>query len=174
MQPVQAVRDLDMAQHRRIFEINYFATVEIVTLCIPILLDAASKHGRKATVGIATSNADWERVLRGLCGYCDSKAALSRFIKVLAHEERDIHTVGLYPGVTHTPMVDLILDGAYTDVMYPEETAWYTDMKTNKWHRPGGIELPELPARALVKIACGNIAGIESGDIRTWEGFQLD
>jgi len=159
MQPVEPIRSLSLAGHRKTFAINYFSVVCIVQAALPSLL------GCGGTIGIISSGVDKEVLYRGWSGYCDSKAALTRFINVLAHEEPEIKVFGLLPGVTKSPMVDLIMNGTYDNVMLEEEK-----MKFINWEKEGVFDEPEWPAKALVKGVLGE-TDVKSGEVRYWNKF---
>lgn len=79
--------------------------------------------------------------------------------------------LGLYPLLTESPLVDLILGGAYDNVMLPEEIAKFHRMKA-LGRQKGGLEPAEWPASALVKMATGSALHIPTGQIREWERFD--
>lgn len=148
MLPVETIRNVSMGDFRRIYDINLFSVVTLVQSCLPYLTKAPTKP----TVIIVSSGVDLDVYYRGWTGYCTSKAALSRFIQLLAHEERDIHVFGVLPLVTKSPMVDMLFAGKYDDIMLPEER-----QKFDIWQKEGKIEPPEYIADAMVKAAMGQI-----------------
>ncbi|KAK7890167.1 hypothetical protein LTR67_008633 [Exophiala xenobiotica] len=162
MLPVASIRDVPLADLKRIFDINYFSVVDLVQRSLPHLspvspspsLSSASEvttQKPKPTIIIVTSGVDSTVLYRGWSGYCTSKAALSRFIHLLAHEEGpDINVYGVLPLVTKSPMVDKIFNGEYDHVMQPEERERF-----NTWAKEGRIEPPEYIANAIVKAAVG-------------------
>ncbi|KIW20429.1 hypothetical protein PV08_01004 [Exophiala spinifera] len=150
MLPVQTIRHVPMAEYRNIFDINYFSVVDLVQRSLPHL--AASATIRKPTVIIVTSGVDSTVLYRGWSGYCTSKAALTRFVHLLAHEERDMDVYGVLPLVTRSPMVEKIFNGEYDDVMVPEERERF-----DVWAKEGKIEPPEYIAQSIVKAAMGEI-----------------
>ncbi len=159
MQPVEPIRSLSLAGHRKTFAVNYFAVVSIVQAALPSLISS------RGTIRIISSGVDKEVLYRGWSGYCDSKAALTRFINVLGHEEPEITVFGLLPGVTKSPMVDLIMNGTYDHVMLPEEK-----MKFINWEKDGVFDEPEGPAKGMVKGVLGE-TDIKSGEVRYWNKF---
>ena len=150
MLPVQTIRNVPMTEYRKIFDINYFSVVDLVQRSLPHL--AASKSIRKPTVIIVTSGVDSTVLYQGWSGYCTSKAALTRFIHLLAHEEQDLDVFGVLPLVTKSPMVDRIFNGEYDEVMRPEERERF-----NIWAQEGKVEPPEYIAQSIVKAAMGEI-----------------
>ncbi|ERR1711939_455218 len=156
MLPVQSIRDVALADLKKIFDINYFSVVDLVQRSLPHLSPSeaseATTRKSKPTIIIVTSGVDSTVLYRGWSGYCTSKAALTRFIHLLAHEERDIDVYGVLPLVTKSPMVDKIFNGEYDHVMRPDERERF-----DTWAKEGRIEPPEHIANAIVKAAVGEI-----------------
>jgi NAD(P)-dependent dehydrogenase (short-subunit alcohol dehydrogenase family) len=148
MLPVETIRDVSMESFRRIYDINLFSVVSLVQQSLPHL----AKSPSKPTIVIVTSGVDLDVLYRGWTGYCSSKAALTRFIQLLAHEEPEMNIFGVLPKVTKSPMVDMIFAGKYDHVMLPEERE-----KFNRWAKEGMIEPPEYIARSMVKAAMGEL-----------------
>lgn len=138
-----------MAEIRKIFDTNFFSVFDLVQRSLPHL---SAWGERKPTVIIVTSGVDYNVLYRGWTGYCTSKAALTRFIHLLAHEEPGLDVYGVLPLVTKSPMVDKIFNGEYDDVMLPQER-----QRFNTWAKEGKIEPPEYIADAIVKAATGQI-----------------
>ena len=86
----------------------------------------------------------------GWIPYCSSKAALTRFIEVLAHEERDIRVYGVYPGLTNTAMGKVVLNGDFDRIMHPEEIQKFVD-----WERKGEMDPPQWCATAVARLVVG-------------------
>ncbi|KAL2421171.1 hypothetical protein ABEF95_004505 [Exophiala dermatitidis] len=149
MLPVQAIRDVPLAEIKKIFEVNFFSVFDLVQRSLPHL---SAWGERKPTVIIVTSGVDSSVLYRGWTGYCTSKAALTRFIHLLAHEEPGLDVYGVLPLVTKSPMVDKIFNGEYDHIMRPEERERF-----NTWAKEGKIEPPEPIAEAIVKAATGQI-----------------
>ncbi|EXJ96385.1 hypothetical protein A1O1_01511 [Capronia coronata CBS 617.96] len=151
MLPVQSIREVPLGEMRKIFDINFFSVFDLVQRSLPHL-SAWGEGARKPTVIIVTSGVDYDVLYRGWTGYCTSKAALTRFIHLLAHEEPGLEVYGVLPLVTKSPMVDKIFNGEYDHVMRPEERERF-----NTWAREGKIEPPEYIAESIVKAATGQI-----------------
>ncbi|KAJ9637635.1 hypothetical protein H2204_004784 [Knufia peltigerae] len=153
MLPVQTIRDVPMTEYRKIFDINYFSVVDLVQQSLPHLTASRKASNQRPTVIVVTSGVDSTVLYRGWSGYCTSKAALTRFIHLLAHEEKDVVDVfGVLPLVTKSPMVDKIFNGEYDEVMRPEERERF-----NVWAKEGKVEDPDHIARSIVKAALGEI-----------------
>jgi NAD(P)-dependent dehydrogenase (short-subunit alcohol dehydrogenase family) len=68
-----------------------------------------------------TSACDHDVTYHGWSPYCTSKAALTRFISCLAHEESTISVQGVYPKLTRTKMPEDVINGRYRGVMANHE-----------------------------------------------------
>jgi NAD(P)-dependent dehydrogenase (short-subunit alcohol dehydrogenase family) len=154
MLPVETIRKVPLESYKRIYDINLFSVVSLVQKSIPHLLASAEsgKSVKKPSVVIVTSGVDLDIKWHGWSAYCTSKAALTRFIQLLAHEERDLDVYGVLPVVTKSPMVDMIYSGKYDHVMLPEERKNF-----DVFLRQGKVESPEHIAEAMVKATMGQI-----------------
>lgn len=110
---------------------------------------------------ILSSVADSEATYAGWSPYCSSKAALTRFIQLLGHEEDDVGVFGVYPGLTRTPMVTDLVAGKFVGKMKDEEIA---DFKRRD--REGEVEPPEWSANVAAKLVASAIQAPESGSVR--------
>jgi NAD(P)-dependent dehydrogenase (short-subunit alcohol dehydrogenase family) len=100
----------EIAAVRRVFETNFFATLEVTQAMLPLL--RKSEAGRIVNVssglGSLTYNGDpsWEFASVKRMGYCGSKAALNMMTVQLAYELRDtaIKVNAANPGFTATDL----------------------------------------------------------------------
>lgn len=88
--------------------------------------------------------------------YCSSKAALSRFIKMLAMEETEIKVRGVYPKLTGTGMPQAGLSGGWSKIMTKKDMDIFTNLE---------VEPPAWCGIATGKMAAGIEEGGKSGDI---------
>lgn len=157
MLPVATIRNVPMTEFRRAFDINFFSTVDLLQRCLPHLsgpsVGDSGQRQSKPKVIIVSSGADFEVQYRGWSGYCTSKAALTRLIHLLAHEESEIDVFGVLPQVTKSPMTDKIVNGDYDQVMSSEERARFT-----RWLSEGRFEPARYIGGAIVKAAMGDMS----------------
>lgn len=100
----------DLTAVRRIFDTNFFGTVEATQALLPLLRksDAARIINVSSSLGSIALNADpdWEYAAVKYLGYNGSKAALNLFTVILAAELKDagirVHAVN--PGYTATDL----------------------------------------------------------------------
>ncbi len=164
LQPVEIIRNISLSDQRRTFEVNYFSALALAHYTIAHLLDSRDQCELRPSIVIVSSAVDTEVIRRGWSGYCCSKAALSRLVPCLAHEEPLIRTVGIYPGITTSPINDAILGGAYDQVMLPEEIDIYVQLQKSKSFDP-----PEWPAAAIVRVALGLTEKELNGKVVWWD-----
>ena len=113
-----------------------------------------TSHGRAI---ILSSAADSTVTYSAWSSYCSSKAALSRFIQLLHHEEEQVDVVGVYPGLTRTPMVTYLVAGKFAGKMKDSEVENFKRMD-----REGEVEPLEWSANVTAKLA---VAAIETGPL---------
>ncbi|KAL2202844.1 NAD(P)-binding protein [Sarocladium strictum] len=148
---IETVANLDMNKFRQAYEINLFTPIAITQKALPYL---QTSRGRAV---ILSSAADSTVTYSGWSPYCSSKAALSRFIYLLHHEEEDIDVVGVYPGLTRTPMVTDLVTGKFAGKMKDSEVEAFKRMD-----RDGQVEPLEWSANVTAKLA---VAAIETGPL---------
>lgn len=107
---------------------------------------------------ILSSTVDRKVKYAGWMEYCASKAALTRAIEILAHEEPAIEVLGIYPGLTKTTMITGIMSGKYSGIMDDTEIQRFRD-----FDRDGDVEPPEWCATAIAKLALKVEKGGKSG-----------
>jgi NAD(P)-dependent dehydrogenase (short-subunit alcohol dehydrogenase family) len=92
--------------------------------------------------------------------YCTTKAALTRFIETLAHEERLLAVQGVYPRLTRTKMSEDVIAGEYEGIMADHEVERF-----KAWNEIGDemIEPPQWCGEAVAKLATGLFEGGSSG-----------
>jgi NAD(P)-dependent dehydrogenase (short-subunit alcohol dehydrogenase family) len=93
--------------------------------------------------------------------YCTSKAAITRFIRTLAHEEPTLTVQGVYPKLTRTSMPEDIIAGKYKEIMAKHEVERF-----RIWNEMGDemIEPPRWCGEAVAKLAVGLVEGGRSGE----------
>jgi NAD(P)-dependent dehydrogenase (short-subunit alcohol dehydrogenase family) len=93
--------------------------------------------------------------------YCASKAALTRFIDALAHEEKLLTVQGVYPRFTRTKTSKDVIAGRYKGVMAKHEIESFRvcDAIGDQM-----VEPPEWCGEAVAKLAVGLHEGGRSGE----------
>ena len=93
--------------------------------------------------------------------YCTTKAALTRFIEMLAHEEPLLTIQGVYPKLTRTKMPEDVIAGKYRGIMADHEIERF-----RVWNEIGDemVEPPEWCGEAVGKLALGLYSGGKSGE----------
>jgi NAD(P)-dependent dehydrogenase (short-subunit alcohol dehydrogenase family) len=117
-------------------------------------------HGK---ILILSSACDSSVTYHGWTPYCTTKAALTRFISCLAHEEPILSVQGVYPRLTRTKMIDSLIGGRgrYDGVMADHELERF-----RVWEGMGDemVEPPQWCGEAVAKLALGLFEGGKSGE----------
>ncbi|KAF1846463.1 NAD(P)-binding protein [Cucurbitaria berberidis CBS 394.84] len=162
--PIERIENLDMEAVKRTFDVNVFGAMAMVQLCLPYLRESRISNPLNAAHGkiiILTSACDSAVTYHGWTPYCTTKAALTRFISCLAHEERLICIQGVYPKLTRTKMPKDVIAGKYEGVMADHEIERF-----KIWDEVGDemVEPPEWCGEAVAKLALGLFEGGKSGE----------
>ncbi|KAF2829045.1 NAD(P)-binding protein [Ophiobolus disseminans] len=164
LEPISRISDLHLDDMRYTFEVNVFGPTAIAQLTLPHLREARLQRPLNAGFGkmiILSSACDEKVTYHGWSSYCTSKAALTRFITCLAHEEPGISVQGVYPRLTRTSMVEGLVQGTYRGVMADHEVERF-----KIWDNMGDetVEPPEWCGEAVAKLALGLFEGGKSGE----------
>ncbi|KAH8724833.1 hypothetical protein GQ44DRAFT_749882 [Phaeosphaeriaceae sp. PMI808] len=162
--PIERIENLEVEDMKRTFDVNVFGVVAMAQLIIPHLRASRqtsplnSGHGKFI---VLTSACDHSVTYHGWSPYCTSKAALTRFITCLAHEESGISVQGVYPKLTRTKMPEDVVNGVYRGVMANHECERF-----RIWDEMGDemVEPPEWCGKAVAKLALGLFEGGKSGE----------
>ncbi len=103
------VTDINEAEHRRMWDVNYFGPVALIQAAIPYF-----KSNSAGGLVINISSIVGRRAMPGIAGYCAGKAALEKLAESLRVELRadNIRVSTVYPGVTGTRFNDNSLGGS--------------------------------------------------------------
>ncbi|KAI4709482.1 hypothetical protein J4E85_002034 [Alternaria conjuncta] len=162
--PIQKLETVDIQAVKRSFDINVFGAMSMVQLTLPKLRASRIAHPHNAGRGkviILSSACDDTVSYHGWMPYSTTKAALTRFISCLAHEEPLLSVQGVYPKLTRTKMIDGLVEGKYRGVMADHEIERF-----RIWDEMGDemVEPPELCGEAVAKLALGLFEGGKSGE----------
>lgn len=102
---------------------------------------------------------------RGWMAYCTTKAALSRFIQLLAHENPKLCVQGVYPRLTDTKMPADVVAGKYAGIMTEDEVERF-----RVWAKDGVTYEPAAwCGEAVARLAAGVEPGDESGKVSYYD-----
>lgn len=140
LDPVDQVANADVKGWRELFDINFFAVVDLVQQSIPEL--RKTKGNIVAVLSGASTTA-----YNGWGAYGASKAALNHFILSVATEEADINAISVAPGVVDTNMQNDIRN-KFGKNMTKDSLKKFVDLHKNNELLP-----PEVPATCYVNLA---------------------
>ncbi|KAI8942845.1 hypothetical protein NX059_000885 [Plenodomus lindquistii] len=163
--PIASFQDLSMKDLRQTFDVNVFGAMAMAQLCLPQIRKAYLSHPLNVGYGkiiILSSACDADITYHGWTPYCTSKAALTRFVSCLAHEEPFISVQGVYPKLTRTKMPEDVINGEYKGIMADHEIE-----KFRTWDEQGDpmVEPPEWCGKAIAKLALGLVEGKANGEM---------
>ncbi|EXJ94379.1 hypothetical protein A1O1_02773 [Capronia coronata CBS 617.96] len=163
MGEIQRLGGMSSVKLLQTYSINVFAPMLMCQTFLPEL------RKTRGDIIILSSTVDKNVKYAGWIQYCSSKAALTRFIQVLAHEESDVKVHGVYPGLTKTTMPAEIIAGKFTGIMTDDEV-----QKFRNWDKLGEIEPPEWCANAVAKLAARDIPVWTNGVCRYYYEYDPD
>ncbi|KAF2682188.1 NAD(P)-binding protein [Lentithecium fluviatile CBS 122367] len=161
--PIERIEKLDIEDVKNAFDVNVFGCMAMVQLCLPSLRHSHTATPTNAAYGkvvVLSSACDRDVTYHGWTPYCTTKAALTRFIATLAHEERLITVQGVYPKLTRTAMPEDVIKGKYKGVMAEHEIERF-----GRWDKEGDemVEPPAWCGEAVARLAVGLEEGGRSG-----------
>ncbi|KAK6069719.1 short-chain dehydrogenase [Seiridium cupressi] len=146
MGQIERTEKVDIDSMRRTFEINVFAPVQQAQLYLPLLRQS------KGSLLILSSAVDRDISWSAWGPYSSSKAALTRFIEILGIEEPEVKVLGIYPGLTRTPMVTDLIAGKFVGKMKDEDVKEFI-----RRDQEGEVEPPKWTANVTAKLAAATI-----------------
>lgn len=162
LDPVGKIADLDLAEARWLFEVNFFSLLVGVQACLPALR-SSSAGGRIVLVssGAAVSSPQtWSM-------YGCSKAAVNHLAADLAAEESAVTTIAIRPGVVDTDMQRQIRD-VHASKMDPEQLKKFTSMYADKQ-----LVHPDDVGAVIAQLALTGAKEL-SGKFVNWTDIKAD
>ena len=140
LDPVGPLGATDIADWRRLFDINVFSVVQLIGDALPELRKSG---GRVVAVSLGASVGAYD----GWSAYGASKAALNHIVSQLAAQEQSVSAIAVAPGVVDTAMQQDIRD-KFGSNMKPEALKRFTDL-----HEQGKLLPVLVPAAVYVGLA---------------------
>ncbi|KAK6541024.1 hypothetical protein TWF694_008404 [Orbilia ellipsospora] len=159
LDPVAKIGDSRLESWDLVYRVNLFSNVELIKAALPELRKA---KGRVVMVSSAATSI----AFTGWSAYGSSKAALNHLAFTLAHEEPDVTSVSIAPGIVDTDMQKDIRQG-HGKVMTSQEHAMFMGFKEN-----GILISPESVGAALGNM-CLNLEKEFSGKYLQWDDESL-
>lgn len=157
--PMAPLGESDLIAWHTSLKINLLGPAQLIQEGLPAL---RTSKGRVINVSSGAA----VNVIRGWSAYCTAKAGLNHLTRVLAAEEPEVTFISFRPGVVDTEMqAQIRSEGA--EGMPPEEHARFL-----KYHTRGDLNPPELPGRALVRLAL-SAPPSWSGEFIAWDDPRL-
>ncbi|KAL3233930.1 Uncharacterized protein RNJ44_03970 [Nakaseomyces bracarensis] len=161
LDPVGKVGATGLSSWRKLFEINFFSVVNLVTLALPYLEKCKGS-------AIFVSSGASTKPYYGWGAYGSSKAAINHLAMTLASENDNIRTIAVAPGVVDTRMQDDIRDKFGPSGMTQEALQRFTDLKEK-----GELLDPKIPGRVYAKLAIDGIPSELNGEYVRYNDNRL-
>ncbi|KAJ2881141.1 hypothetical protein H4R27_004278 [Coemansia aciculifera] len=160
LDPISKICDVDLDSWRQSFEVNVVAVVALTQRLLPLL--RASK-GRVINISSGAAIGAYQ----GWAAYCASKAALNMVTQSIAMEEPEIVAIALRPGAVDTDM-QTVIRSVGQDAMREDQFAKFQSL-----YSEGTLLQPELPARAVVRLALEAPKSM-SGMFVSWNAPEIE
>ncbi|KAM5434617.1 putative benzil reductase [(S)-benzoin forming] [Microsporum ferrugineum] len=157
--PVSRLEQANIREWMKAYDVNFFSALEFVKQCIPHLRLA---RGRV----VFTSSGAAAGPVNGWGMYGSSKAAMNHLNMTLAHEEPEIISVAIRPGMVDTDMQHH-LRCQHLGILGPKDSAKFVNA-----HEEGKLLKPEQPGTVIGKLVLGATEDL-SGKFITWNDEAL-
>ncbi|CCK73491.1 SDR family oxidoreductase NDAI_0G05080 [Naumovozyma dairenensis CBS 421] len=145
LEPVANVGEVDLPAWKKLFDVNFFSAVSLVSQCLPYV------DKSNGSVIFVSSGAS-VKAYYGWAAYSASKAALNSFAMSVASERPKIKTITVAPGVVDTQMQVDIREKFGPESMTRESLERFTDLYNEK-----KLLDPIIPATIYAKLAIRGI-----------------
>ncbi|KAF3928082.1 hypothetical protein AA313_de0202789 [Arthrobotrys entomopaga] len=159
LDPVAKIEDSRLESWDLVYRVNLFSNVELVKAALPEL---RKSKGRVVMVSSAATSI----AFTGWSAYGSSKAALNHLAFTLAHEEPNVTSISIAPGIVDTDMQKDIRQG-HGKVMTSQEHAMFMGFKEN-----GILISPDTVGAALGNM-CLKLEKELSGRYLQWDDELL-
>lgn len=161
----QATSEHDIKQWERLFDVNFFSIVTLVTLCLPLL-----KGSPFVSNIVFVSSGASVKPYNGWSAYGCSKAALNHFAMDIASEEPSdkVRAVCIAPGVVDTQMQKDIRETLGPQGMTPEALERFTQL-----YKTSSLLDPKVPAAVLAQLALKGIPDALNGQYLRYNDERL-
>lgn len=124
LEPVQHVNDINVNEWKKLYDVNFFSIVSLVSIALPYL---KKTHG--SIIFVSSDASDTYFNCWG--AYGSSKAALNHFAMTIANEEKEVKSIAIAPGIVDTQMQVEIRENVGPKSMSAEALKLFTGLKEN-------------------------------------------
>lgn len=145
LEPVQHVNDIVVSQWKKLYDVNFFSIVSLVSIALPEL---KKSHGNIVFVSSDASDTYFN------CwgAYGSSKAALNHFAMTIANEEKSVKAISVAPGIVDTQMQVEIRENVGPKAMSDEALSMFKGLKSDNKLLDSSV-----PATVYAKLALNGI-----------------
>ncbi|AET40375.1 SDR family oxidoreductase Ecym_5639 [Eremothecium cymbalariae DBVPG len=144
LDPVQDVNCIDVSEWKRLFDVNFFSVVTLVSNSLPLLKASQGNVIFVSSGASVTAYPSWG-------AYGSSKAALNHFAATIAADEPSVRAISVAPGVVDTQMQHDIRN-KFSSSMVPSTLERFVNLDKNDQ-----LLAPEVPATVYVNLALKGI-----------------
>ncbi|MCK5314395.1 MAG: SDR family NAD(P)-dependent oxidoreductase [Anaerolineales bacterium] len=157
IEPIEPLTEADPQAWEANWRVNLLGPLMLIKAALPYL-----RQTKGRVINVSSGAA--VKVIRSWGAYSSTKAALNHVNRFLAEEEPDITAIAFRPGVVDTSMQATIRSSSK---MSPQDHALFMN-----FHTDGELLPPELPGRALARLAL--YAPHEwSGEFISWDDERI-
>lgn len=161
LEPVQHVNDINVNEWKKLYDVNFFSIVSLVSIALPYL--------KKTNGNIIFVSSDASDTYFNCWGaYGSSKAALNHFAMTIANEEEDVKSIAIAPGIVDTQMQVEIRENVGPKSMSAEALKLFTGLKENDKLLDSSV-----PATVYATLALKGIPNDVNGKYLSFDDISL-
>ena len=161
LEPVQHVNDIVVDQWKKLYDVNFFSIVSLVSITLP---EVKQSHGNFVFVSSDASDTYFN------CwgAYGSSKAALNHFALTIANEEPSVKALAVAPGIVDTQMQVEIRENVGPKAMSDDALNMFKGLKSSN-----KLLDSTVPATVYAKLALDGIPEDVSGKYLSYDDESL-
>lgn len=161
LEPVQNVNEIDVNAWKKLYNINFFSIVSLISIALPYLKKTDGNAVFVSSDASDTYFSSWG-------AYGSSKAALNHFAMTLANEEKAVKAMAIAPGIVDTDMQVNIREKVGPKGMSEEALKMFKNLKEeNK------LVDSSVPATVYSKLALYGIPEAVNGKYLSYDDAVL-
>lgn len=161
LEPVQHVNDIVVSDWKKLYDVNFFSIVSLVSIALPYL-----KQSRGNILFVSSDASDTYFNCWG--AYGSSKAALNHFAMTIANEEDSVRALAIAPGIVDTQMQVEIRENVGPKAMSPDALSLFKGLKSDNKLLDSSV-----PATVYSKLALYGIPKAVNGKYLSYDAEAL-
>ncbi|QLQ80650.1 hypothetical protein HG537_0D06510 [Torulaspora globosa] len=161
LEPVQNVNDIVVSDWKKLYDVNFFSIVSLVSIALPFL-----KQSNGSILFVSSDASDTYFNCWG--AYGSSKAALNHFAMTIANEEKSVKALAIAPGIVDTQMQVEIRENVGPKAMSEEALSLFKGLKSDNRLLDSSV-----PATVYAKLALNGIPEAVNGKYLSYDAESL-